>query len=253
MARLRAEDGCPWDREQTRESLTPYILEETYELLEAIDEGDAGKIKEELGDLLLQIVFQAQIGRDRGEFDIEDVIVTINDKLVHRHPHVFGNAVFETAEAVTRQWEERKREEGKHRESILEGIPKELPSLLKAHRMQSRAARVGFDWMQVEDVLAKLDEELGEFARACQGGEQRRVEEELGDILFSLVNVSRFVKVNPEDALRKAVARFMTRFRHIERRAAESGRSLTEVSLTEMDAWWEEAKAYGREEREGSG
>ncbi len=252
MGRLRGEDGCPWDREQTRESLTPYILEETYELLEAIDEGDAGKIKEELGDLLLQIVFQAQIGKDRGEFDIEDVAQTINDKLIHRHPHVFGGAVFETPEAVTRQWEERKREEGKHNESILEGVPKELPSLLKAHRIQSRAARVGFDWTQVEEVLAKLDEELSEFAHALESKEQSRIEEELGDILFSLVNVSRFVKVNPEDALRKTVAKFMARFRHIERKATESGRILAEVSLAEMDAWWEEAKALQAQKRRRS-
>lgn len=252
MARLRAEDGCPWDREQTRESLTPYILEEAYELLEAIDEGNAEKIKEELGDLLLQIVFQAQIGKDRGEFDIGDVVRTINDKLIHRHPHVFGNAVFETPEAVTRQWEERKREEGKHKESILEGIPRDLPSLLKAHRIQSRAARVGFDWMQVGDVLEKLDEELTEFAQALAAKEQGRVEEELGDILFSLVNVSRFVKVNPEDALRKAVAKFASRFRHIERKATRSGRSLTEVSLQEMEAWWEEAKKLNNEDRGGS-
>ncbi|MGE5238909.1 MAG: nucleoside triphosphate pyrophosphohydrolase [Chloroflexota bacterium] len=252
MARLRGEDGCPWDREQTRRSLTPYILEEAYELIEAIDEDNPEKIREELGDLLLQIVFQAQIGKDRGEFDMEDVARTINEKLIHRHPHVFGEAVFDTADAVMRQWEERKREEGKHKESVMEGVPRELPALLRAHRIQSRAARVGFDWKQTNEVIAKLEEELSEFRDALDAKDQAKIEEELGDVLFSIVNVSRFVKVNPEDALRKTISRFVSRFHYVEKRAAETGRNLAQMTLDQMDDLWKEAKAAG-EEGSGSG
>lgn len=242
MARLRAEGGCPWDREQTRDSLKPYLLEEAYELLEALDENDPEKIKEELGDLLLQIVFQSQIAKDRGEFDVEDVIENVTEKLIRRHPHVFGDAIFETAEEVRKQWYDRKREEGKLRDSILEGVPRELPALLRAQRLQSRAAKVGFDWREVEGVLDKLDEELQEFRRALENNEPREIEDELGDIFFVLVNISRFVRVNPEDALRKTIAKFIARFRYIETKAAESERSLSEMTLEEMDALWEEAK-----------
>src|SRR5208337_4540432 len=191
MAVLRGEDGCPWDREQTRESLTPYLVEETYEVIEAIEENSPQKIKEELGDLLFQIVFHCQIAKERGEFSMEDVIDDISRKMIGRHPHVFGDANYETSEQVLKQWEERKREEGKNRESILEGIPKELPSLLKAHRIQSRAARVGFDWNNVEDVVEKLDEELSEFRDALEQKDRAAIEDELGDVFFSLVNISR--------------------------------------------------------------
>lgn len=242
MARLRAEDGCPWDREQTRESLKPFLIEEAYEVIEAIDEGAPAKIQEELGDLLFQIVFHSQIGRERGEFTMEDIIAAISRKMVGRHPHVFGDARFETSEQVLRQWEERKKEEGKNRESILEGIPKALPSLLKAHRIQSRASRAGFDWKRTEEVLHKLDEELHEFSDALQSGRKDRIEDELGDLLFVLVNLSRFVGVNPEDALGKTIAKFISRFRYIESKAVEAGRSLPEMTLEEMDALWEEAK-----------
>jgi tetrapyrrole methylase family protein/MazG family protein len=242
MAALRRENGCPWDREQTQQSLKPFLLEETYEALEAIDEGDPEKIKEELGDLLFQIVFQCQIAGEKGEFGIHDVIHKISEKMIGRHPHVFGDARYETPAEVLQQWEERKREEGKNRESILEGIPRELPSLLKAHRIQSRAARVGFDWQRVDDVLKKLDEELGEFREALAGKNQNEIEDELGDIFFVLVNISRFVGVNPEDALRKTISKFISRFRYIEMKAAESGKSLSEMTLEEMDALWDEAK-----------
>jgi tetrapyrrole methylase family protein/MazG family protein len=242
MAALRGEKGCPWDKEQTSESLKPFLVEETYEVLEAIDERNPEKIKEELGDLLFQIIFHCQLAKERNEFDMDGVIRKISEKMIGRHPHVFGGATYETPEEVLGQWEERKREEGKSRESILEGVPKELPSLLKAHRVQSRASRVGFDWKQVEDVVAKLDEELKEFGDALEKKDRQEIEGELGDVFFSLVNISRFVGVNPEDALRKTISKFISRFRYIEMRAAESGKSLSAMSLEEMDALWDEAK-----------
>lgn len=250
MTALRAEDGCPWDKEQTRESLTPYLVEETYEVIEAIEEGDPEKIREELGDLLFQIVFHCQIAKERGEFDIGGVIEKISDKMITRHPHVFakdsGKQKFETSSEVVKQWEERKKEEGKLRSSILEGIPKELPSLLRAHRLQSRAAKVGFDWKRVEDVLVKLDEELTEFRKALEDRKQAEIEDELGDIFFVLVNVSRFVGVNPEDALRRTISKFISRFRYIEMKAADAGKRLSGMTLEEMDALWEDAKRSAR-------
>lgn len=244
MASLRGEKGCPWDKEQTRESLKPFLVEETYEVLEAIDEKDPEKIKEELGDLLFQIIFHSRIAEEKGEFNIHDVIRKISDKMIARHPHVFGEERYETSEEVLRQWEERKKEEGKIKESILEGIPKELPSLLRAQRIQARAARVGFDWERVEDVLRKLDEEIKEFKEALDKKEQTAIEDELGDIFFVLVNISRFVGVNPEDALRKTISKFISRFRYIEMKAVEAGKSLSDMTLEEMDSLWEEAKHH---------
>jgi tetrapyrrole methylase family protein/MazG family protein len=219
-------------------------VEETYEVLEAIEENSPHKIKEELGDLLFQIVFHCQLAKERGEFSIEDVIDAISNKMIGRHPHVFGNANYETSEQVLKQWEERKKEEGKNRESILEGVPKELPSLLKAHRIQSRAARVGFDWNRISDVMAKLDEELSEFREALDQKDQAGIEDELGDVFFVLVNISRFVGVNPEDALRKTISKFISRFRYIEMKAASAGRKLSDMTLEEMDALWDEAKGH---------
>lgn len=242
MSALRSENGCPWDREQTRESLKPFLIEETYEVLEALDEGDPQKIKEELGDLLFQIIFHCQLAKENGEFDIDDVIKRISEKMIARHPHVFGEAKFETSEEVLKQWEERKKEEGKLRESILEGIPKELPSLLRAQRLQARAAKVGFEWRRVEDVMEKLEEEIKEFRDALKRGEQKEIEDELGDVFFVLVNVSRFVGVNPEDALRKTISKFISRFRYIEMKAADAGKCLSDMTLEEMDALWDEAK-----------
>jgi tetrapyrrole methylase family protein/MazG family protein len=256
MSSLRGEKGCPWDREQTRESLKPFLVEETYEVLEAIDEGDPSKIKEELGDLLFQIIFHCRIAEERQEFSIDDVVRAIAEKMIGRHPHVFGEAVYETSEEVLQQWEERKKEEGKSRDSILEGIPRELPSLLKAHRIQARVSRVGFDWKETEDVIEKLDEELEEFRSALAKGDQREIEDELGDIFFVLVNISRFVGVNPEDALRKTISKFISRFRYIEMKAAESGRQLASMTLEEMDALWDEAKKTGKgkqQKRKGQG
>jgi tetrapyrrole methylase family protein/MazG family protein len=243
MAALRSEKGCPWDKEQTMESLTPFIVEEAYEVLEAIDEKNPEAVKEELGDLLFQIVFQCQIAKEKGEFEIADVIDKIGRKMIARHPHVFGDADYKTTEEVLVHWEAQKKREGKLRESLLEGVPRTLPSLLRAHRLQDRAARVGFDWEKIEDVMKKLDEEIGEFKDAMAKKEEIAVEEELGDVLFMLVNISRFIGVNPEDALRKTISKFISRFRYIEMAAAESGRKLSDMTLAEMDALWDEAKA----------
>lgn len=243
MAKLRAPGGCPWDREQTHESIKPYLIEETYELVEAIDSKDDAGIREELGDLLLQVVFHADMAKERGAFDIGDVIDAISAKMISRHPHVFAGAKFDTPEAVLQQWTDRKREEGKFRESALDGVPGHLPSLLRAHRLQSRAARVGFDWKDVEDVMKKLDEELREFRAAMERNDKAAIEDELGDVFFSLVNVSRFLRINAEEALRKTIGKFVTRFRSIERMAAASGRQLSDMSLEEMDALWDKAKA----------
>lgn len=245
MEKLRGDGGCPWDKEQTRESLKPFILEEAYELIEAIESGDPEKMKEELGDLLFQIVFQCQVAKERKEFEISDVIEKITKKMITRHPHVFGEAEYRTSAEVIVQWEEQKKLEGKRRESILEGVPEALPSLLRAHRLQNRAASVGFDWNKVGDALKKLDEELKEFKKALETKEKNEIGEELGDILFMLVNVSRFIGVNPEDALRKTIAKFISRFRYIEMKAADNGRKLSDMTLSEMDKLWEEAKEKG--------
>lgn len=245
MEKLRGDGGCPWDKEQTRESLKPFILEEAYELIEAIESGDPEKMKEELGDLLFQIVFQCQVAKERKEFEISDVIEKITKKMITRHPHVFGEAEYRTSAEVIVQWEEQKKLEGKRRESILEGVPEALPSLLRAHRLQNRAASVGFDWNKVGDALKKLDEELKEFKKALETKEKNEIGEELGDILFMLVNVSRFIGVNPEDALRKTIAKFISRFRYIEMKAADNGRKLSDMTLSEMDKLWEEAKDKG--------
>lgn len=242
METLRSERGCPWDKVQTRETLKPYIIEEAYELVEAIEENNPDAIREELGDLLFQIVFQCQIASERGEFTISDVIRAIGEKMVARHPHVFGSASCETPDDVLRQWEVLKKHEGKNRESILDGVPRAMSSLLRAHRLQKRAAQVGFDWAKVEDVLGKVDEEIRELKDAIRSGSREEMEDELGDIIFMLVNLSRFIGVNPEDAHRKTIAKFIHRFRYIEMKAAEEGKSLTDMTLEEMDRLWEEAK-----------
>ncbi len=245
MKKLRGEKGCPWDKEQTKESLKPFIIEEAYELIDAIDEGDSEKIKEELGDLLFQIVFQCQIASEGKEFDMSDVIKEIGKKMIARHPHVFGNANYKTKDEVLQHWEEQKKREGKLRVSILDGVPETLPSLLRAHRLQDRAAKVGFDWIKVTDVLKKLDEEMKEFKNALEGKQREEIEDELGDIFFMLVNISRFVGINPEDALRRTISKFISRFRYIEMKAADQGRKLPDMTLDEMDQLWEEAKGRG--------
>jgi len=249
MTRLRGENGCPWDRDQTHESIKPYLVEEAYEVLEAIDEQDLAKLKEELGDLMLQIVFHAQMAEEAGAFSMSDVLTAINEKLTRRHPHVFGELKAETAQEVLFNWEQIKRCERRKandRASILDGVPRELPALLRAHRLQEKASRVGFDWTEAQEVFRKVEEELAELRAAMDGREADRVEAELGDLLFALVNLSRFLAVNPEEALRKTIARFIARFRYIEEELSHRGRSLRQATLEEMDALWAEAKAKGR-------
>jgi len=242
MEELRGDNGCPWDKEQTRGSLKPFLVEEVYELLEALDEEDTEKIKEELGDLLFQIVFHCQIAKEMGQFDVNDVIEGIVRKMMSRHPHVFGDADLKTSKEVLTHWEEHKRKEGKIQESLLDGVPETLPSLLRAHKLQDKASRVGFDWEGVEDVFKKLDEELQELRDAIGEKAEKAIEDELGDILFVIVRISNFVGVNPEEALRKTISKFIHRFRHIEIKAMEHGKRLSDMTLQEMDAFWEEAK-----------
>lgn len=242
MSALRGENGCPWDKDQTRESLKPFIVEEAYEVLEAIDEKNPEAIKEELGDLLFQVVFQCQIAKERGEFEMADVLEKIGKKMIARHPHVFSDADYKTSAEVLVHWEAQKKREGKQRDSVLDGIPKELPSLLRAHRIQDRASRMGFDWEKVEDVLPKLEEEIDEFREALKRQRTDEIEDELGDIFFVLVNISRFVGIDPEDALRKTISKFISRFRYIEMAAADRGKTLSDMTLAEMDALWDEAK-----------
>lgn len=233
---------CPWDRQQTRETLKPYIIEEAYELVEAIEEKDPEKIKEELGDLLFQIVLQARVASERGEFDMEGVMGSIARKMVHRHPHVFGKTRVKGAGEVIARWQELKRKEGKFKGGLLSGIPACLPALMRAEKVQKRAARAGFDWKDARGTIEKLDEEIGEFKKAVRGKKKRDIEEELGDILFSLVNVSRFYKARPEEALRKTTSRFMKRFAYMEKKAGGQGLCLQEMTLPQLDELWEEAK-----------
>ncbi|NOX20632.1 MAG: nucleoside triphosphate pyrophosphohydrolase [Nitrospirae bacterium] len=246
MSRLRAEDGCPWDRKQTHQSLKSYLIEEAYELLEAIDEADPEKMKEELGDLLFQIVFHARLAEERGEFDIWDVLESINQKMISRHPHVFGSDRLDTADQVVKRWDEYKKKEGKLSESVLEGIPKAMPSLLRAKKVQERASKVGFDWSEVDEVVEKVKEEFNEFIESLRHGRKHEIEEELGDLFFSLVNLSRFVNINPEEALQKTTSKFIKRFNYIEEKARQRGKDITEMTLEEMDRLWEEAKARSR-------
>jgi tetrapyrrole methylase family protein/MazG family protein len=249
MARLRGENGCPWDREQTHASIKPYLLEETYEVLESIDENDPAKLEEELGDLALQVVFHAQMADEAGLFTIADVLRGINEKLRRRHPHIFGDVKADTAQEVLFNWEQIKkleREKAQGRASVLDGVPRELPALLRAHRLQEKASRVGFDWNEARQVFQKVEEELAELRAAMESKQPDRMEAELGDLLFSLVNLGRFIAVNPEDALRKTIARFIARFQYIEEELARRGTAPGQVTLEEMDALWAEAKAKGR-------
>ena len=244
MAKLRGPDGCPWDRKQTTESLKPFLIEECYEVIDALDDGSPDKVKEELGDLLFQIIFHARIAEEQGQFAMHDVIEANIEKMTRRHPHVFGNAKLSTDKEVLSNWEElKKKEKGyEDRKSILEGIPRRLPSLLRAHSIQERAARVGFDWNRLDDALPKLDEEIAEFKEALKKEDAAGIEEELGDLFFTLVNVSRFLGVNPEDALRKTISKFIRRFRYIEEHAADARRPLNDMTLDEMEQLWQESK-----------
>jgi MazG family protein len=256
MDRLRGPQGCPWDREQTLKTLRPYVLEETYEVLEAIDGGDPREHCEELGDLLLQIVFQAQLAREEGLFEFADVAEAISGKLVSRHPHVFGTSEAKDAEAVLRQWAALKREEKKAKgqgESVLEGVPREMPALARADRLTEKASRIGFDWPDAGGARAKVAEELAELDEAIARGEREEVEHEVGDVLFALANLSRKLAIAPEEALRGAVARFVSRFSHVERELARRGVPHGGASLAEMDTIWDEAKMLERQAKTGTG
>lgn len=241
MERLRAEDGCPWDKAQTYESLRQYLLEETYEVLELIDEGRFDELKFELGDLLLQVIFQSQIAEEEGRFTINDVLEIINRKLIQRHSNVFGDVKINNAEEQTVNWEKMKKKESVNR-SAIDGVPPQLPALLRAYRTQAKASTVGFDWSDEKPVWDKFKEELGELQQAVKNRDAKEIEMEFGDLLFTMVNLSRFIHVNPEDALRKSIDKFSTRFRHIEGIAKESNKALDDMSLEEMDEIWDRVK-----------
>ncbi len=233
---------CPWDRKQTNESLRPNTIEEAFELCQALADGDTADIKKELGDVLLHILFYAKIGEEKGEFDAADVAEALNSKLIFRHPHVFGDASAENADAVAQNWEQIKlREKGGNR-SVLAGVPRALPALIKAFRVQEKAANVGFDWENADGAWEKFAEESGEFRNEVGKMDKNRMEAEMGDLLFSLVNVARLYGINPENALERTNRKFISRFNHIEARAGEMGRKLSEMTLEEMDALWNEAK-----------
>lgn len=246
MARLRAPGGCPWDREQTFDSIKPYTLEETYEVLDAIDRRDWPELSEELGDFLLQAVFFAQMAAEQQLFTIGDALDAINRKLVRRHPHVFGDDSAETAGDVKRIWGEVKaaerKDKGKDENSLLASVPRALPALVEAQQIASRAAGVGFDWENAEQVIEKLHEELAELGEARRAASPSELENEIGDLLFVLVNLARFVKVDPEQALRRTNAKFRERFGYIERKLAERGKQPKDSDIQEMEELWQEAK-----------
>lgn len=238
MRRLREE--CPWDKEQTNDSIKAATLEEAYEAVEAIDKKNYEELKSELGDLLLHIVFHSAIAEDNKLFNIEDVIQSISDKLIRRHPHVFSDTVVNNNSDILRNWEHIKLKEG--RKSLLDGIPKALPALYRAYRIQEKVAKVGFDWSDIKDVWNKVKEEFKEFKEAEESGDKEKTEEEFGDLLFALINYARFININPENALRKTNEKFIERFQYIEKKLAENGKSLIDSNLQEMDKYWEEAK-----------
>ena len=258
MATLRGPDGCPWDKQQDRNSLKPMLVEETYEVLEAIDNKDSEGLSEELGDLLLHIVFQAQLGKEDGSFNIDHVLDGICDKLIRRHPHVFGEETASSPEEVIKNWEAIKAQEKTKKlkdrtpeqRSLLEGIPSKLPAIHEAHQISSRAARVGFEWPDIEGVFDKLQEETTELREAMTGPEssrQSRLEDEIGDILFVIVNLARFLKIDSESALKRANRKFKTRFQYMETELAKAGKNLDQTSLEEMESLWQQAKSQTAE------
>lgn len=250
MERLLAEDGCPWDREQSHQTLKPHIIEEAYEVCEAIDQGDHEELCEELGDVGLQIVFHSALAKRAGKFEVDDVYRAICEKLVRRHPHVFSDAVAETSGEVLKNWEAIKKQEreakGKDKPvSSLDGVPVALPALQRAARLQKKAAKVGFDWDTIEPVLAKVSEECQELAEARHELPQEKIEEEFGDLLFALVNCARFLNIDAEQAVQKTNRKFTNRFQYMEEKARTENKRLSDMTLEEMDVWWDEAKAKG--------
>ncbi|GLU44161.1 nucleoside triphosphate pyrophosphohydrolase [Allomuricauda sp. NBRC 101325] len=238
MDELRAQ--CPWDKKQTMQTLRHLTIEETYELGDAILDNDLEEVKKELGDILLHIVFYAKIGSETQDFDIADVANGICEKLINRHPHIYGDVKVENEEEVKQNWENIKLKEGK--KSVLEGVPNGLPSLVKANRIQDKVAGVGFDWEHPEQVFEKLKEELAELQVEVEANNADKMESEFGDVLFSMVNYARFLKINPENALERTNKKFIKRFQYLEQKAKEAGKSLSEMTLAEMDVYWEEAK-----------
>jgi MazG family protein len=242
MQILRAPGGCPWDREQNFDTIKPYLLEETYEVMDAIDARDFDGLAEELGDLMLQSVFFAQMAAEEGRFDITDSLDAINSKLVRRHPHVFADGEAKTADDVTRRWDEIKATEKPKPKGLLAGVPRSLPALVEAQQIAKRAAGAGFDWENVEQVLDKLREELAELDAARAGSNPDALEDEVGDLLFVIVNIARFLKVDPEQALRRTNAKFRRRFSHVEEGVESQGKTLREAGIEEMERLWQEAK-----------
>lgn len=250
VEQLRGDNGCPWDKEQTRETLKPMLIEEAYEVLDALDSEDPIELKEELGDLLFQVVFHARIAQERGEFDMADVINRSHEKMVRRHPHIFGNANLNTSEDVLKNWEDIKAAEKgiqsasnpESERSLLDGIPSKLPALHRAYQMTAKASRVGFDWPHLEDILTKMHEEASELVEALSRQDADKIADEVGDLLFVVVNVARFLGIDPETALSRSNRKFYRRFRYVESAIKRQGRELKTASLAEMDALWEEAK-----------
>ena len=246
MARLRAPGGCPWDREQTFDTIKPYLLEETYEVMDAIDARDWPNLAEELGDLLLQVVFFAQMAEEAGHFTLADSVEAINSKLIRRHPHVFGTGDAKTASDVVKRWDEIKQEEkksaGEKPKNLLDGVSRALPALIEAQQISSKAAKSGFDWPSIKEVFAKMREELGELESARESGSKEEIESEIGDLLFTIVNVARFLKVDPEQALRGTNGRFRRRFAQVEDGVAQNGKTMADASIEEMEALWQAAK-----------
>ncbi|MCQ0111334.1 nucleoside triphosphate pyrophosphohydrolase [Zhouia amylolytica] len=238
MDELREQ--CPWDRKQTMQTLRHLTIEETYELGDAILDNDLEEVKKELGDVLLHIVFYAKIGSEKDSFDIADVANSICDKLIDRHPHIYGDVEVKDEEEVKKNWENLKLKEGK--ESVLEGVPISLPALVKANRIQDKVAGVGFDWEEPEQVWEKLQEELNEFQNEIKAGNQDQIEAEFGDVMFSMINYARFLKINPENALERTNKKFIKRFQYLEKKSKELSKSLKDMTLAEMDVFWEEAK-----------
>ncbi len=241
MKKLRAKDGCPWDKEQTPESILPFFLEETYEVMESVHAKDWDTLKEELGDILLHVVYQAQMAEEEKRFSILESLENITAKLIRRHPHVFGNVKVDAAKSAKQNWEAQKHQE-KGRESRLDGVPVTLPGLVRAQRLQEKASYVGFEWDKVEEVWEKIHEELLELKEAQSNGTIEHIEEEIGDVLFSIVNLSRFLKISSEDALRRTNKKFIKRFKRIEEELRKQGRSIEEAPLAEMDEIWETDK-----------
>jgi MazG family protein len=247
MTILRGPNGCPWDRKQTLESLKPFVIEEAYEVVDAIDNNDRAALLEEIGDFLLEAVFITELTREEGTFDIYDSITAIHDKLVRRHPHVFGDVEAKDAEQVLVNWEKLKSEERKkENKGVLSGVPAALPALLKASRLTEKAARVGFDWRGTDEVFDKVDEEIAELREAIAGGNKERMHDELGDLLFTIANIARKLDVNAEEALQSTNRKFTRRFESMESQVHAGGRNLDQLTLEEMDALWDEAKAAER-------